>query len=59
MAQTANTVANGEFILSSKTWKDNNADTASRKGQNGHDIKDSLTKRAAKGLWGRFHKSDN
>jgi hypothetical protein len=59
MAQTANIAAKGEFIPSSKTLKDNNADTASRKGQNGHDIKDSLAKRAAKGLWGRFHKSDN
>ncbi|KAI4625404.1 hypothetical protein J4E80_002535 [Alternaria sp. BMP 0032] len=55
----ANTVAGGELVPCGKTWKGSDADMVSRKGQDGHDVKESLVKRAAKGLWGRMHKSDS
>jgi len=54
----ANTVAGGEFVPCGKTWKGSDADMASRKGQDGHDVKESWARRAAKGLWGRLHKND-
>ncbi|KAI4712797.1 hypothetical protein J4E89_003066, partial [Alternaria sp. Ai002NY15] len=54
----ANTVAGGEFIPSGTTWKCSDADAASRKGQDGHDVKVSWAKRAAKGLWERVHNRD-
>ncbi|KAI4605281.1 hypothetical protein J4E83_010706 [Alternaria metachromatica] len=54
----ANTVAGGKFVSSGKAWKGSDADMASRKGQDGHDVRDSWVKRAVKGLWGRVHKND-
>ncbi|KAI4632643.1 uncharacterized protein J4E87_002117 [Alternaria ethzedia] len=54
----ANTVAGGKFVSSGKAWKGSDADTASRKGQDGHDVKVSWARRAAKGLWQRVHNRD-
>ncbi|KAI4926783.1 hypothetical protein J4E85_007078 [Alternaria conjuncta] len=54
----ANTVAGGKFLPCGKTWKGSDADMASRKGQDGHDVKETWVKRAAKGLWGRVHNRD-
>ncbi|KAI4695552.1 uncharacterized protein J4E84_002179 [Alternaria hordeiaustralica] len=54
----ANTVAGGKFVPCGKTWKGSDADMASRKGQHGHDVKESWAKRAAKGLWERVHNRD-
>ncbi|KAI4646396.1 uncharacterized protein J4E79_010458 [Alternaria viburni] len=54
----ANTVAGGKFVSSGKAWKGGDADLASRKGQDGQDVKKSWAKRAAKGLWERVHNRD-
>ncbi|KAI4701979.1 hypothetical protein J4E81_002340 [Alternaria sp. BMP 2799] len=54
----ANTVAGGKHILCGKTWKGSDADMVSRKGRDGHDVKESWAKRAARGLWERVHNRD-
>ena len=54
----ANTVAGGKFVPSGKYWKASDDDMASRKAQDGQDVKESWAKRAAKGLWGRVHNRD-